>query len=150
MRMNFWKSKGWSACGIALVAFVAGSLLTARMIQIQNVTADSNRVFELRVYHPVPGKMPALETRFRNTTSKILARHNLDVLGYWVSETPSNSENALIWIVAHPNWEEGQRNWDEMRSDPKFQKVIKAEEAEKLVEKVEVTHMRPTDFSPAK
>ena len=35
-------------------------------------------------------------------------------------------------------------------ADPEFQDVIKAEQAEKLVEKVDVTYMRPTDFSMIK
>jgi hypothetical protein len=34
-----------------------------------------------------------------------------------------------------------------MMADPEFQDVIKAEQAERLVEKVDVTYMRPTDFS---
>ena len=42
----------FSAFGIAVVAFAAGSFFTARL------TADTNRVFELRIYHAVPGKVP--------------------------------------------------------------------------------------------
>jgi hypothetical protein len=34
--------------------------------------------------------------------------------------------------------------------DPEFQEVIKSEQADKLVEKVDVTYMRPMDFSPMK
>ena len=84
MTLNCWKSKGWEIRGwtigaIALVSFAAGSLITARLAQVNQVRADSNRVFELRVYHAVPGKMPALESRFRDTTSKLLAKHGLNV-----------------------------------------------------------------------
>ena len=64
-----WKFQGWTAGGIALISFAAGSLITARLAHISQVRADNNRVFELRVYHAVPGKMPALESRFRTTTS---------------------------------------------------------------------------------
>jgi hypothetical protein len=49
-----WKSKGWTVCAIALVSFAARSLITARLAQVNQVRADSNRVFELRVYHAVP------------------------------------------------------------------------------------------------
>src|SRR5271155_1562302 len=61
MTRNRWKFKRWTVCGIALVSFAAGSLITARLAHINQVRADSNRVFELRVYHAVPGKLPALE-----------------------------------------------------------------------------------------
>jgi len=77
--------KGWTVCGIALVSFAAGSLITARLARVNEVKADSNRVFELRIYHAVPGKVPALETRFRDTASKLLAKHGLKAVGYWVT-----------------------------------------------------------------
>ena len=111
---------------------------------------DSNRVFELRVYHALPSKWPALESRFRDTTSKLLAKHNLNVVGYWVSEDASASDNTFIWVVAYSSREEGKKNWDAMRADPDFQEVIRAEQAEELVEKVDVTYMSPTNFSPIK
>jgi hypothetical protein len=150
MSVNFWKLKCWTACGIGLLSFTTGSLVTSRLSHIQQASADSNRVFELRVYHVLPGKLPALESRFRDTTSKLLARHNLNVVGYWVTDDASASDNAFIWVVAHSSRAEGKKNWDAMRADSEFQEVIKAEQAEKLVEKVDVTQMRPTDFSPTK
>jgi hypothetical protein len=148
MTLNFWKSKRWTACGIGLVAFAAGSPITGRLIHVNHVRADSDRVFELRVYHALPGKLPALESRFRDKTSKILARHNLKVVGYWA--TDDASANSFIWIVADSSREEAKKNWDAVFADPEFQDVIKAEQAAKLVEKVDVTYMRPTDFSMIK
>ena len=70
------KSKGCSVCAIALLSFTAGSLITARLAHIDHVRADSNRVFELRIYHTVSGKLPALESRFRDIYSKLLAKHD--------------------------------------------------------------------------
>jgi NIPSNAP len=146
MTLNFWKSKYFAACASAMVAFAAGSLITGRLIHANEVKADSNRVFELRVYHALPGKLPALESRFRDKTSKILARHNVKAVGYWVAEDPS--VNSFIWIAASSNQEEEKRDWGAVAADPEFQQdVIKAEQAEKTVEKVDLTHMRPTDFS---
>jgi hypothetical protein len=37
-----------------------------------------------------------------------------------------------------------------MRADPAFQEVLKSEQANKLVEKIDSTYMRPADFSPMK
>jgi NIPSNAP len=155
MTLNCWKlayskSKGWTVCAIALISFAAGSLMTARLVQINRVKADSNRVFELRVYHTVPGTVPELESRFRDTTSKILAKHDLKVVGYWVPEGAPAWDNTFIFMVAHSSREEAKKNWDAMRADPAFQEVLKSEETDKTVEKVDSTYMHPTDFSPMK
>ena len=148
MTLNYWKLG--IVCGIAVVSFAAGSLITARLANLKQVRADSNRVFELRLYHTVPGKLPALESRFRDTTSKLLAKHDLKVVGYWVPEDAPAWDNTFIFMVAHRSREEAKKNWDAFRADPEFQEVLKAEQANKTVEKIDETYMRPTDFSPMK
>jgi len=150
MTLKFRQSKRWTLCGIALLSFAAGSLFTARLAHIEQVRADNNRVFELRVYHTLPGKVPELESRFRDTTSKLLTKHDLNVVGYWVPEGAPAWDNTFIFMLAHPSREEAEKNWDTMRADPEFQAVVKSEQTEKTVEKVDSTYMRPTDFSPMK
>jgi NIPSNAP len=150
MRMNFRTFQGWTSwtvCGIALLSFAAGSLFTTRIDQVR---ADSNRDFELRVYHTLPGKVPELESRFRDTTSKLLTKHDLNVVGYWVPEGAPAWDNTFIFMLAHASREEAKKNWAAFLADPDFQAVIKAEQAEKTVEKIDVTYMRPTDFSAMK
>ena len=155
MTINGWQFKGWQSTrwtvlGIALLSFVAGSLVTARLAHVKQVKADSDRVFELRIYHTVPGKEPALEARFRDTTSKLLAKHDLKVVGYWVPENAPAWDNTFIFMLAHSSMEEAKKNWDAMRADPDFQAMLKSEQTEKTVEKIDSTYMRPTDFSPMK
>jgi hypothetical protein len=155
MKLNRWKAKvrkfnGWSVCGMALVAFAAGSLTTARWIHVNPVSAASDRVFELRVYHAAPDKLPALESNFRDTWSKLLAEHDLKVVGYWVPEGVPAWDNTFIYLVAHSSREEAKKNWDGMRADPATQEMLKSERADKLVEKIDSTYMRPEDFSPMK
>jgi hypothetical protein len=150
MTLNRWKFKRWTVCCMAVVCFAAGSLITARLARIKQVRADSKRVFELRIYHAVPGKLPALESRFRDTTSKLLAKHDLNVVGYWVPQDAPAWDNTFLWIVAHASREEAKKNWEAMRADPAFQEMVKSEQADKLVEKVDVTYMQPTNFSPMK
>jgi len=94
---------------MTLLSFVAGSLITARLADIDQARADSNRIFELRVYHAVPGKVPALESQFRDTTSKLLAKHDLKVVGYWVPEEAPNWDNTFIFLVAHSSREEAKK-----------------------------------------
>ena len=43
-----------------------------------------------------------------------------------------------------------KKNCNAMKADPAFQAMAKSELTDQLVEKVDVTYMRPTDFSPMK
>ena len=135
---------------IALVSFVAGILFAAWLGSVRQVRADSDRVFELMVYHTVPGKVPALEEIFRDV-SRLQAKHHLDVIGYWVPDESSSWKDTFVYLVAHPNREEAKANWRALHADPAFPPYRKA--AEPLIEKVngnfhvEEIHMRPTDFS---
>src|SRR5215470_6878572 len=153
MTFNCWKfkggkSKGGSVCAMALLSFTIGSLITAGLAHSDLVRADSNRVFELRVYHTVPGKLATLESRFRDIYSKLLAKHDLQVVGYWVPEGAADWDNTFVYLVAHSSREAAKKNWDAMLADPEVQEAIKAEQADKLVEKIDKIYMRPTDFSP--
>jgi hypothetical protein len=53
-------------------------------------------------------------------------------------------------MLAHSSREEAKKNWDALRADPEFQAMAKSEQTDKLVEKLDVTYMRPTDFSSMK
>ena len=152
-RPKRWNFKGWMVCWTALVSFAAGSLLTARLTHVNQVRADSNRVFELMVYHTMPGKVPALESIFRDV-SKLQAKHNLDVVGYWVPNDDPAWANTFIYLVAHPSLDEAKKNWHALHADPAFPPY--REEAVPLIEKVkeqfnvDEVYMRPTDFSAMK
>jgi hypothetical protein len=141
MATQRWKIRPSTLCCIALVYLVAGLVIVAA----DEVGPNSNRVFELRVYHVLPGKMPALEARFHDTTSRLLAKHDLKVVGYWVGD-----DNTFIFLVAHTSKEEAKKNWEALRADPGFQEMVKSEQKEKLVEKIDSTYLRPTDYSPMK
>lgn len=141
----------WNACALAAISFVAGSLLTARFTQMVHVSADSNRVFELRVYHAVPGKVPELETEFRDKVTKLFAKHDLKPVGFWKPVDGAYADNTFIYIIAHPSRDAAKQHWDAFRADPAFQEMMKAQQGDaKIVEKVDSTYMEPTSFSPMK
>ena len=151
MGLTFWKSKYWTPCGIALIAFAAGLFTAGRISHLDEVRADSNRVFELRIYHALPGKLPAMESRFRDTTSKLLVKHDLNVIAYWIPDSKSPAwDNTFVFLLAHSSREEAEKNWREMAADPGFQEIIKSEQKERLLDKADTTYMQPTDFSAMK
>ena len=69
-------------------------------------------------------------------------------MGYWVPEGTAAWDNTFVYLVAHSSREEAKKNWDAMLADPEVEEAIKAEQANKLVEKIDKIYMRPTDFSP--
>ena len=144
---------GRTLLATALVSFIAGSLLTAQFTHLREVRADGNRVFELMIYHTVPGKVPALESIFRDV-AKMQAKYNLNVAGYWVPNEDPAWNNTFIYLVAHPSRKEADVNWHALHADPEFLPYRKA--AEPLIEKVnddykvDEVYMRPTDFSAMK
>ena len=98
----------------ALVAlsFAAGSLLTARFMKTENVHAASGRVFELRVYHTLPGRLAALQSRFRDHTISIFNKHHMTSIGYWTPEDAPLMDNELIYIISHESREAAKLAWD--------------------------------------
>jgi hypothetical protein len=148
---TFWKSKYRSACAIAIASFSAGALVTAGFGHVDPVNAQSDRVFELRIYHTVPGKLPAMESRFRDATSGLLAKHHLNVVGYWTADsTAPGWDNTLVFLLAHSSREEAKKNWEAMGVDPAFQELIRSEQRDRLLGSADTVYMTPTDFSPMK
>lgn len=148
-----WRVQGWLACATALVCFAAGSLLTQRLTRPAPVRADNNRVFELMIYHTLPGKEPALESVFRDV-AKLQAKHDLSVIGYWVPQDVPGWENTFIYLVAQPSREEAQQHWKALHADTAFPPY--RQEAGELIEKagdeyrVDEVYMRPTEYSAMK
>jgi hypothetical protein len=133
------------------LSFAAGALLMDQWTRIEKVHAAGARVFELRVYHTFPGRLPALQSRFRDHTLAIFKKHGMTSIGYWTPQESPASESTLIYILAHDSREAADKHWAEFRQDPEWTAVSKASEADgKIVEKVDSTFMTPSDYSPLK
>jgi hypothetical protein len=150
---RFAKRQGWKFCATSVLSFACGALIAAHWIHIQAVKAESNRVFQLMVYHTAPGKVPELESIFQDV-SKLQAKHNLNVVGYWVPDADSPWKNTFVYLVAHASKDDAKKNWDALHADPAFPPYRKA--AAPLIEQVngeynvEEVFMPPTDYSAMK
>jgi hypothetical protein len=109
------------------------------------------RVYELRTYQCYDGKLETLKANFRDFNIRILKRHGIESIGYWVPQDPALAKNTLIYIVVHPSRADADKNWAEFRKDPEFVKLAAdAMKAGPIVEKIESVYLDPTDFSPLK
>ena len=116
------------------------------------VSAEKDtRVFEMRTYHAAPGKLDALNTRFREHTTKLFEKHGMTNIGYWVPTDEPKSKNTLIYVLAHTSRDAAKKSWDGFQHDPDWIKARDASEASgKIVTKVESIFADPTDFSAIK
>lgn len=126
------------------LGFAAGQFADAESV----VSAQGNRIFEMRTYTAPPGKLDALNARFRDHTTRIFERHGITNVGYWTPQEGPLADNTLIYILAHDSREAAQENWSTFREDPEMQRA--AEESQRdgrLVEGVDVLWLEATDYS---
>jgi len=123
-------------------------LACSALVLTSTVAAEKEtRCFELRTYYAAPGKLEALQSRFRDHTRAIFASHGMVNIGYWLPLT--NTENKLVYLLAFPSREAREKAWREFGADPKWKAVVAASEKDgKLVTKVEAVLLAATDFSP--
>ena len=76
--------------------------------------AKDSRCFELRTYYAAPGKLEALNARFRDHTCASFKKHGMEIVGFWIpTDKDKGAENKLIYILAHKSREEAKKSWAE-------------------------------------
>jgi hypothetical protein len=134
------------------VVFAGGFVLGGLVQPWAVVSAQAGRrVYELRTYTSPDGKLGDLQARFRNHTVKLFERHGITSVGYFVPQDAPQSQNTLIYVLAHKDRESAKQNWAAFQKDPEWQAVYK--ESSKngpLQTQVLSVFMDPLDFSQLK
>jgi hypothetical protein len=109
------------------------------------------RVYELRTYTTLPGRLPALNKRFAEHTMKLFEKHGMKNEMYWTPTDPERKDNTLIYVVSHESQEAADKSWKAFGADPEWHAARDASEKDgKIVMKVERVYMTRTDYSPGK
>src|SRR5438045_5015078 len=96
------------------------------------------RVFELRTYTAMPGKIDALHARFRDHTIKLFEKHHMTVIGFWRPTDEEQAKRQLVYLLAFPSQEAAAKSWKDFQADPEWKAVKEASEKNgSLVERVE-------------
>lgn len=125
------------------------TLLAATVAALAAATAadKDSRVYELRTYTAAPGKLDALNARFRDHTLKLFEKHGMTNVAYWVPI--DNKDNQLIYLLSHASEDARAKSFRSFGSDPAWQAAVKQTEANgRLATKVEYRLLTPTDYSP--
>jgi NIPSNAP len=107
-------------------------------------------IHELRIYHCVPGRLPALLKRFETITLGIWQRHGIQQAGFWTTLIGPNNQ-ALYYLLQWESLAERERKWNAFQADPEW--IAKRGETEKdgpIVDRVENIMLMPTGFSSVK
>ena len=133
-----------------LVAFLAlAAALTPAMAQ-DNALDPRAALYELRVYHANPGKLDALNARFREHTLKLFEKHGMRNVAYWVEQPSAESpDGKVIYVLAFPSREARDASWKSFVADPVWQEVAaNSEVGGKLIARIDSTLMSLADYSP--
>ena len=137
---------------IFAVTTVASFAAEANTVGASPSIAKDSRAFEMRTYYAAPGKLEALNARFRDHTCALFKKHGMEIVGFWIPmDKEQGAENKLVYILAHKSREAAKKSFADFGKDPEWQKARAESEATgKLVEKVESVFLSATDYSPLK
>jgi hypothetical protein len=102
---------------------------------------QDSRYFEMRTYHCNEGKRPDLIRRFEDHTLRLLEKHGIQNVAYFLPTDPAN--NSLTFILAYPDEASRDVRWNNFANDPEWKEAHrKSEENGKLVAKVDQVFMK--------
>ena len=107
-------------------------------------------IYELRVYHCVPGRLPALIKRFDTITLKLWEKHGIRQAGFWTVLIGESSMD-LYYLLQWESLAEREKKWTTFMSDPDW--IAKRAESERdgpIVASISNTILQPTAFSSVK
>ncbi len=107
-------------------------------------------IHELRIYHCVPGRLPALLKRFETITLKLWEKHGIRQAGFWTVLVGSSNQD-LYYLLQWDSLAEREQKWNTFATDPEWLTArAKTEEDGQIVASVENLLLAPTAFSAVK
>ncbi len=131
------------------------SLLAAAGPALAQSAASSpagGRVFELRTYTAAPGKLDALNARFREHTVALFKKHGMEVVAFWQpTDKEAGAGEKLVYMLAFPSRAAAEASWKAFRADPEWVKVkAESETGGTLAAHIDSVFLSATDYSPLK
>jgi len=107
-------------------------------------------IYELRVYHCVPGRLPDLLKRFDTITLPLWEKHRIRQAGFWTVAIGSSNQD-LYYMLQWETLEERTQKMAGCQADPEW--ISARAETEKngpIVASITNTILQPTSFSSVK
>lgn len=137
--------------GKIIESIVSIPMTTSEIMPKLKPGKGNGRLFELRTYTCLPGRLPNLTTRFKDHTLKLFEKQGMENLMYFNTVEQDGSQSKLVYLLAHKNQDEATKSWAAFRADPVWIAARDASEKDgKIVEKVESVYMTALGFSKIK
>ncbi len=105
-------------------------------------------LYEMRVYHCVPGRLPALNARMAGATLRLWAKHGIRQAGFFTDYIGDNCNTKLTYFLAWESLAERETKWNAFAADPEW--IAARAESERdgpIVARVEASILMPTNYS---
>jgi len=107
-------------------------------------------IYEMRVYHCVPGRLPDLLKRFENHTLKIWEKHGIKQAGFFTTLIGETNQQ-LVYFLQWESLADRERRWGAFMVDQEWLGVrAETEKNGQIVAKVINQILAPTAFSSVK
>lgn len=107
-------------------------------------------IYEMRVYHCVPGRLPDLNKRFETITLKLWERHGIRPVGFW-TVLVGESNQDLIYMLEWKDMAERERVFGGFMADPEWQqRRAETEKNGAIVASITNSFLAPTAYSNMK
>jgi hypothetical protein len=104
-------------------------------------------LYEMRVYHCMPGRLPALLKRFETKTLAIWQKHGIRQAGFFTTVVGETNQQ-LVYFLAWESLAERERKWSAFMSDPEWLAVrAETEKDGQIVAHLSNQILAPTAFS---
>ena len=107
-------------------------------------------IYELRIYRCMPGRLPALLSRFHHSTLRIWDKHGIRQAGFWTTLIGGSSQE-ITYMLAWDSMADREKRWQAFLEDPEWVAVATQTEKDgQLVENISSQLLAPTAFSAVK
>lgn len=107
-------------------------------------------IHELRIYHCMPGRLPALNKRFETITLKMWQKHGIRQVGFW-TVLIGESNHDLFYFLEWKDLAERDEKWNAFQSDPDWHAArAETEKDGPIVSHITNYILTPTPYSKVK
>ena len=101
-------------------------------------------LYELRIYHMHPGRLPNICARFADHTLALFHKHGIQVTDFWID---AQGQNRIYYVCAFTDDETRQAAWSAFREDPEWIRARDESELDgPIVERVDSFPMTRAPF----
>ena len=107
-------------------------------------------LYELRIYHCAPGRLPDLNRRFETITLEMWKKHGIRPVGFW-TVLIGGSNHDLYYMLEWKDLAERDRVWNGFATDPDWLKArAETEKNGPLITHLDNLILTPTGYSAMK